>query len=170
MSRYITSLKRAALALVAVVWPQVASAQTFDVQHFKPAPNQQDNYFSLESVRQLAPGQWEAGLLVNYANDPLVLTNASGDRVRSIVSDQLTANVLAAVGILKPWELGVDVPLVLMQKGEIGRQGGTPDASAADFGIGDVHLVSRFALFQADRPDSPGGAAIGVAVAAFLPT
>jgi outer membrane protein OmpA-like peptidoglycan-associated protein len=170
MSRYITCLQRAVLALVALATPQLASAQTFDVQHFKPAPNQQDNYFSLESVRQLAPGQWEAGLLVNYANDPLVLTNGSGDRVRSIVSDQLTGNVLAAIGILKPWELGVDVPIILMQKGEEGTQGGTADISNAGLGVGDVHLVSRFALFQADRPDSPGGAALGLAVAAFLPT
>src|SRR6188768_1420083 len=85
-----------------------AAAQSFDVQQFKPVPSQQDNYFTQHGVRVLAPGQLEAGLLLNYANDPLVVVDSHDDRVGSLVGDQFAGDLLFAIGVLPHLELSLD--------------------------------------------------------------
>jgi outer membrane protein OmpA-like peptidoglycan-associated protein len=160
----------AALALSgAGVGSSTAHAQ-FDVQRFKPSPNQQDEYFTVHSTHTLQAGRYELGLLVDYANDPLVVLNSKGKRAFSLVSSQATANVMAAVGLTDQLEAGLAVPLVLAQSGDAATPAGVPSAPGAGFGIGDLHLVLRYALIQQDTKEDPGGFGLALAADAFLPT
>src|SRR5262245_30909694 len=105
-------MRRAVLVLSLGLWltPRGAAAQTFAVQQFKPVPNQQDNYFTQHGVRVLDPGSFEVGLLLNYANDPLVIVDGNDDRVGSLVGDQLAADAMFAIGAGEKLELSLDLP------------------------------------------------------------
>ena len=116
-------------------FPTAAAQSGFDVQNFTPMPSQQTNYLTVTSARTPRRGTWETGLVLNYANDPLVVVNADGDRVLRIVGDQINADLLGSFAILETLELGVGVPLVLFQQGDLAR---------ADFGAGDLRLIPRW--------------------------
>ena len=142
----------------------------FDAQQFNPMPSQFTNHFGLASAAILERGQWELHLLTNYADDTLVLRNADGERLQSIIEGQLTLNFMGAIGIADILDIGFDVPLIALQNGEeISRI--PADVSAAGFGIGDVRLVPKFQLFNSHDPDeSPGGGAIAFLINGFIPT
>jgi large repetitive protein len=147
-----------------------AHAQGFDVARFKPVPNQQDNYFTLHSTHTLPAWRWEAGLVLDYANDPLVLVDRRGDRRVSLVGDQLTANVLGAIGLTDSLEVGLALPVLLAQDGESFNQVNVPDATGAGFGVGDLRLVGKLVVLQQDTPQDPGGFGLAFALDLQLPT
>src|SRR5688500_6449425 len=99
MTHFKTLAWAALVALIALAHGR-AHAQAFDTQQLRLVPSQQANYFGLHSARTLDAGSLEAGLVLHYANDPLVVVDGSGERVGSIVSDQLVANALFAFGVL----------------------------------------------------------------------
>lgn len=102
----------ASLALASLAVTGVADAKGFAVQQFNPAANQADNGFVLQSARTLTQGAWHIGALTNYADDPLILRNSSGDRVRNIISRQLVSDLHFSLGIIDRLELGVVLPVV----------------------------------------------------------
>jgi large repetitive protein len=157
-------------SLVAHSLAAPAHAQGFDVARFKPVPNQQDNYFTLHSTHTLPAWRWEAGLVLDYANDPLVLVDRRGSRRVSLVGDQVTANVLGAIGLTDELEVGLALPVLLMQDGETFQQLGVPDAPNAGLGIGDLRIVGKLALLQQDTVESPGGFGLALALDLQLPT
>src|SRR5688500_99576 len=107
-----------AAALLCALSQARAHAQAFDTQQLRLVPNQQDNYFGQHSARILPSGGWELGLVLNYANDPLVLIDSDGERAGSIVSDQLFGDALFAIGLFDVLEIGLDVPVLLVQRGD----------------------------------------------------
>ena len=156
--------------LVSLVISSSASAQDgFDVQQFNPMPSQFTNHFSLASGAILERGQWELHLMGNYADDPLVLRSADGDRLQSIVSQQMVLNLMGAIGIADILDIGIDIPLVVLQGGDqISRI--PADASDVSFGIGDIRLVPKFQLFNSHTDDNPGGGAIAFLINGFIPS
>jgi outer membrane protein OmpA-like peptidoglycan-associated protein len=167
-----TNLKTFAYALVVCVGlvPARAQAQSFDTQQLRLVPNQQDNYFGLHSARTLGFGSWEAGLVLSYANDPLVIVDDQDERVGSIVSDLAVADVMFAIGVLDQIELGLDVPLILLQDGDDLPADGGVTAPNAGVGFGDIHLMAKLSLWNRDTKASPGGTAFAIAIDAQLPT
>ena len=97
---------------VAITWgiSGTASAQEtrFDVQNLNPMPSQTTNYFGYSSATVLEHTQWEVGLFVHYAHNPLVLRK-DGERTHSIVSGQLGASLLGSIGLFDIVEIGIDV-------------------------------------------------------------
>jgi len=158
-----------AMAIIAVGGATQAQGR-FDVQQMNPMPSQYTNYFSLASGAVLERGQWELHVMGNYADDPLILRNADGERLQSIVSGQMVVNLTGAFGIADIMDVGFDVPLITLQDGEdIGRI--PADISEAGFGLGDIRLVPKFQLYNShDADDSPGGAAIAFLLNTYLPT
>jgi hypothetical protein len=129
----------------------------FDVQQLHPSPSQTTDYFGVYSGQMMFPGQWTFGVFGNYADDPLVLRQADGDRVegRSIVSDQFTMSILGGIGIADIFELGVAVPLIVSQSGDP-LSSATFDASQAEFSVGDVRVVPKLRLVSSEDPrDQP---------------
>jgi len=159
-----------AAALSCALTDARAHAQPFDSQQLRLVPNQQDNYFGLHSARVLPSGGWEAGLTLNYANDPLVLIDSDGERAGSIVSDQLVGDVLFAVGLFDVLELGLDVPLVLVQRGDGVPSDSTVEGADSSVGLGDLHGMVKLQLWNRDTESSPGGTAFALVVDAQFPT
>ncbi len=144
------------VAIALLLGPRpTAEAQGFDVQQFAPQPAQQHAFLTLASARHAPRNGWEAGFMLGYADDPLVLEDADGERAQRVVGSQLTVDLLGAFAILDVLEIGLDVPLVLSQTGAV-------DAS---FGVGDIRLVPRVQFWERDP-----GFAIGALMDARLPT
>lgn len=159
-------------ALLVTVLAAPAGAQEFDVQTFNPGPSQTTNYLGQRSAEILRGGQWEAGFLLNYASHPLVLRdNLENDRVVDIVSHQMVFNALFAVGIADRLEIGIDVPLILLQNGDdVGVVPGA-DGNQGGFGIGDIRIVPAINLFDQHRKNGgQGGAALTLIGDIYLPT
>ncbi len=159
-------------ALLVTLLGAPASGQQFDVQAFNPGPSQTTNYLGVGSAEILRAQQWEVGLLLNYADHPLVLREAgTNDRVRDIVSGQLTANVLAAVGLFDRLEIGIDIPVILQQNGDVIGELANADGDQGGAGVGDIRVVPTINLFDANRRNGEtGGAALSITSDLYLPT
>ncbi|MBN1944489.1 MAG: OmpA family protein [Bradymonadales bacterium] len=156
------------ILVLSLVGGSAAAQQQFDVQSFHPLPSQQINYFGVASARVMRHTDFELGLLLHFADDPLVLVYGEDDtRLASVVSYQLTADLMAAVGLLDWFELGVAVPLILMQEGEDTTI--VQDAPDAGFGIGDLRFVPRFQLFSTERLQRSGGFTLGLMSNIWVP-
>ncbi|MFT6395757.1 MAG: hypothetical protein ACJAYU_000499 [Bradymonadia bacterium] len=137
-----------ALAMLMPSPVQGQSLEGFDAQNFHPMPSQRNGFFNLSTGRLSPQGSWEAGLFVNYADDPLVL-ELGDDRIARVVKNQLVINLLGAFSITDFLEVGVDVPLIL-------TQGGDDRFEEAGFGIGDLRLVPRVAILGSEVGDRLG--------------
>ena len=155
---------RAGLAalLIGLLLPATSGAQSvegFDAQNFHPMPSQRHAFINLSTGRTANQGDWEAGVFLNLADDPLVL-DLGGERFAEAVHRQLGANLLAAYSILDSLEIGLDLPIVLAQTGD-------DRFESAGFGIGDLRLVPRVGLF---RPNEEDGVAVAFLIDTRLPT
>ena len=108
--------------------------------------------------------------MVNYADDPLVLTNFYDEQVASVVSRQLTGNLVGAVGIADLVEIGVDIPLIFLQEGDEVLYPFNIDAPDAGFGIGDIRIIPKVMLLGPDDLFVPQGPSLALLVDVHLPT
>lgn len=56
-------------------------------------------------------------MLVDWAHDPLVVTNADGSKRSTAVQNQLWFNVGASINLLRRVQLSLNVPLAAYQNG-----------------------------------------------------
>jgi outer membrane protein OmpA-like peptidoglycan-associated protein len=164
------------LALVAALLvPSVASSQGtlsrggFDVQQFRPMPSLRTNYFSQPSSGILGDGEFELGVLVQYADDVLVIRDTAGDAASSIVGQQLWGDILFAYGVGGIFEVGVDLPIILVHDGDDGLAGALRGDGGA--GLGDIRVVPALRILDptADEED-PSGIGLGFMLDTYLPT
>ena len=166
------SFFRLTLVVLASLLATTATAQDgrTDAQRFNPAQSQYLGYFSQPSALVLHGGQWDIGLLVNYADDPLVLENFAGEEVSSLVSAQATANIVGAIGIGDMFQIGVDIPLVLFQEGDEILFPFNLDASDAGFGLGNIRIVPQYMFLGPESLYDPSGIAMSFLVDVSIPT
>jgi hypothetical protein len=106
----------------------------------------------------LVPGGMSAALVGQYQHLPLVLRN--GERRVELVRSRASALLAGSYGVL-PWlELGVQVPVVLWQKGE--DPGPVGLAPLASQGLGTPVLQARFGLLS-QRDERPVDLALDLA-------
>jgi outer membrane protein OmpA-like peptidoglycan-associated protein len=159
------------VALLLIVWTTDASAQDrFDIQLFNPAPGQFSGFLGTPSGRALQGGRYEVGFLTHLATNPLVLTTALGDRVSSPVSSVVTLDVLGAIGVGDWFELGLDIPLIVSQSGDVVTEVANADVSDAGFGLGDIRVIPKVVLLGPDDRVSPSGFALSLLLDTRLPT
>ncbi len=118
-----------------------AAAEGLPLDRFEPAPVG-DRMFGVPSpfvAGHLTP---HAGLLLDYAHNPLVLRNAGDENLGSIVSSQLFLHVNAAFALWNRVQLNVNVPIALVQAGESAGAFRSP----SDTQIGDVRAGLRVRL------------------------
>lgn len=145
-----------------------ASAQDgFDVQLFRPMPGQTVNHFTVSSALILEHLDWEIGVLANFADDPLVLRSDSDERLVNVVEHQLALDVMLAIGFFDRLELGVDLPIVLLQESQDAPQIAYTATEGA--GVGDLRIVPRLLLFSTESDDDPWGASLGLLASFFVP-
>ncbi len=130
----------------------VASAQV-DAERFKPAVTH-DGFVTAEgsAVRPTAD-PFELALFANYARDPLIVVDDSGDKVGAFVEGRMGFDVIASMTLVGPLAVGVDMPLYALQSGD-----GDPSSA----GLGKLRVVPKIA--DPRRPRERGfGACDGAA-------
>jgi outer membrane protein OmpA-like peptidoglycan-associated protein len=169
------SLVAATLATLLLVAPgarHVQAQERFDPQLFHPSLSQRSNAAGVSSADLLSSGAFELGLLAHYDARPLVVRSVDGSRLYSIIDRQASLHLLGSVGLFDRLELGLDIPVILMQRGDTiptlpNFNLGASDAGA---GPGDVRLGLKLRLFNTHTEDSPGGAAMALVLEGFFPT
>jgi outer membrane protein OmpA-like peptidoglycan-associated protein len=138
-----------------------ARAEGFDGQRYLPAAGAAGG-FAVE--RTLVPHHldWGVGLFLHYADDAVVIEDADGDVVAEPLSQALTFDLVASIGLFDVAELALHLPIALVHDGEPGVVGG--EAFAAEAGVGDLRVVPKLSLV---RTRSFGA---GVALPIRLPT
>ena len=97
---------------------------------------------------------FQAGLILNYALNPLVLRDDSGAVVSPIVGHRLTGDALFTIGLFDYVSVGVDLPLTLLQLGgdvpaNLQEAVGVANGLAG-VGIGDLRLIPKFRVLRED--------------------
>lgn len=167
VSRFATVAAVSAAVVISHAAPAVADG--FDLQQFQPMPDLRQNFFSTSSADVAHHMNWSAFMLFNYANAPLVLVDENKSAIDSVVASQGTLHLLGSVALLDRFELGIDVPLVILQgAGEIALD--TISAQDASFGIGDLRLVPKAQLLKTRSHENAQGIALALLVDLHLPT
>jgi outer membrane protein OmpA-like peptidoglycan-associated protein len=156
----------ASLALVGLAG---TTASAFELQQMRPAPARSVDYFGVQSARILGAGDFGVHLLFNYADDPLVVRDPSGDEIGAIVGSQGVAHLTGAVGIANRLEIGIDVPLIVLQTGGQVDPFAEADGNGS-FGIGNIRLVPSLLFFDTSEEGEKTGVALGLTLDLSLPT
>ena len=169
-TRRMNSATLIAAILLSLPTSNAIAQDGFDAQAFSPMPSQFENYLSVSSGGVLPQTGWEAGLFLNYADDPVVLFR-DGEPLANLVDSMMTANLLGAYGIHELFEIGVDVPLVVLQSGETSTLLPEVGNSEVGFGIGDIRLVPKVRLLAPEGyEDEPEGIWLAFLLDTRLPT
>ena len=147
-----------------------AAEPRLDIQRFKPAPSFFDDYLTGASARTHGTGGFTLGVMLDYADDPLVVAGTDDERLGAIVGDQLTASIAGAVGLTDRLDLGLVVPFILRQEGDLIRRLPDADAPTAGAGFGDVRLIPKLRLLGDTSDGRARGLWLAVLVDVSLPT
>lgn len=133
---------------------QVAPLENFSVHRFTPAPGA-ENYLSVDGAATPGHLAVSAGLLIDYAHQPLSLYEVSGTnadnyeigKAHHIVSMLITGNLMGALTISDRVQIGLVVPLVYTSGDSWNaiRPGSGPIniAGGSAFALGDVRLSGK---------------------------
>ncbi len=146
----------------------VFAADGFDIQQFQPMPNLKQNYFGTSSAEVAPHMHWSAFMLMNYANNPLVLLNDADERVDSVIASQATLHLLGSLSLFNLLEIGLDLPLIVYQDG--GSTLPTLNLAEAGFGVGDLRLVPKIQIFTTRTSPYSSGIALAAMADLHLPT
>ena len=159
-----TSIFVAFLCLAGVHLPPPArAAEPFEAELFEPLPSQGINHLQVGASRVLAHLRPSFGLILHYQTDPYSISNEDGDIVTDLISDRVTTEVWAALGLFDFLEIGLVMPVILAQSGDdlgvIGLSGSVDGAA-----LRDLRIVPKLQLVRA------GGFGLGVLGQIFVPT
>ncbi len=152
-----------AVLLISTSFSQIARAQGFDTEIFKPGTSS-TSYLSQESASVLPAWTVNLGASLNIVSEPLVLRDPdTGDALMNgvVVSGRRGAYLTAAIGLFDRLEVGVALPMVLSQDGQGDLLQNSPDLNSAS--LGDVRLTAKAGLF------CKGNMRLAASIAATLP-
>ncbi len=137
------------LVAIAALAPLLCAA-TGDVSRFRPPPAH-DGLLGVEGAPVLYPLQYAAGATLSYARNPVVWRYQDGT-YEPVVGQQLGLDLSFAIGLLPLFDLGVVVPVTLLQRGPKSSLRGLDAVeqvtSVGGTLMGDVRLQPRLALMQ----------------------
>jgi len=146
---------------------EVEAQEGFDAQRFHPQPSRSTGFLQVRSARTVGRHAFNLGLWVDAFDDPLVIGNAQGQRLASVVDRRVDGHLLGAFGFTDWLELGLDVPLVLYQSGDEVPGADLPGDDAAA-GLANIRLVPRVEIISQDEDNL--GLGIGAYLDLSLPT
>ncbi len=157
------------LSLGRIARAQNASAQTFNLQLFRPAVDSK-GFVTVNASQVLGHLDWSLGLVGTWAHDVLDLTGPNKSRFD--VSNLITPQLQVALGLFKYFEIGVSLPIHIMS-GSRGPSYTSPDdghfSSGLTFGaqyVGDIGIHLKGRLLNSSR--YPIG--IGVLASIYAPS
>ena len=90
---------------------------SLDLRGFYP-PSDPKGALYLEPATTPGPGNWDVGVWGSYALSPIVLNDASGAEVATVIEHQVSVDYFASLGIGKRLALVLTVPTVVYQSGD----------------------------------------------------
>jgi len=143
-----------------------AQEGSLPVQQFAPAPGGDNNFVTVQGASVLPSFKPAAGIYLNYAHDPLVLRRIDSGEQVSLVEHHLQLNLIAALGILDVFEIGLSIPLTLYQtQGAENPDVGVPPRDLEAFTTGDIRLYPKLSIL-----DDPQGFGLAFLALISLPT
>lgn len=109
----------------------------------------------------LAPQRVRIGLFGHYLKDGLILTSGT-TRVGAVVGNRVTGHIVAHYGVSEYFDVGLQLPMVLMQNGDDLTSKGL--SAVETTGLGAPSLQGRFALFRQGRASDPMDLAFSLGV------
>jgi outer membrane protein OmpA-like peptidoglycan-associated protein len=161
-------LRRIAPALLVLALSQEhALAQDREgmrIDRFRPPPSTRDGV-GIELAPTLGHLTPSFGLLIDYANQPLVVRSGRSAAAGAIVSHRIVAHVLAALGVTDRLQFHLRIPVVF-------QVGDRPTISGVSFGAPDVATLADMSLGGAVRllGDAPEDFHLGVMAEALIPS
>ncbi|HUS31272.1 MAG TPA: OmpA family protein [Kofleriaceae bacterium] len=162
----------AALTLAALVLvPTTSHAQVvesdFSTERFQLASDR-EGILDVESGSVRKHLQIDLAMWLGYANDPLILNRTDNGtmHVGSLVSNQVSGELVGSVGILNRAQVALAVPLIFAQTDSIPSGGATPTAPAGSFALGDLRLIPKYRLL----PQSDFGVDLSFYISLTFPT
>ncbi|MBL8957334.1 MAG: OmpA family protein [Myxococcaceae bacterium] len=149
-----------------MVLPQLAAAQLaappqIELERLTLNPSAKGGMLvgggDLLSQRQLRVSLW-----AHYEHDPLVFRDAQGARLTTVVGSRVTAHLVAAYGITRWLEVGLQLPVVLWQGGSKGLDV-LGVSSVPTTALGTPYLQARLGFLSEER-----GAPIDLALTAMV--
>ncbi len=146
----------------------VAQAQSnagFALDRFRPAPTTEDG-LALSLPRTLGHLRAGASLTLDYAHQPLVLSEKGQSADGAIVKHRFMGHLVAALGIGERLELFVHAPILLTQKGNQPSVAGIGFPDPKNVAFGDLSLGGSVRLLGEDLDAFQ----VGVQAAITLPS
>ena len=115
------------------------------------------------------PWQWNLGLWGSYAQDPVVLRNAStGAALAYPLEHAVGLDVVASVGLGSRAAVGIDLPMSLWQEGS--RPSGASRGTFHTTALGDLAIAGKVAIVSNDRQGLRAGLGLGAVATVTVPT
>ena len=131
----------AVLALTLLFAADLSADFAIDGNRFKTDPFA-DGFITVYGSEGLEEGLLGLDLILNYQHEPIVV---SGSKEKNkVIANQLAADISFFYSIVKWFDLGVSLPVILFENGD----GWNKDDTLAKAGVGDLRLVPRFQLFS----------------------
>ncbi len=118
-------------------------------------------YLNTYSTRMLGKYKWTVGTTIDVAHRPIELVGPSGGRVSGILEDLLMMHLLGAFGITDWVQIGIDVPIALLDR-TIDTVTGNAEVQIR---FSDIRLEGKFRLLDPDDPRYKGW---GIAAIPFI--
>ena len=143
-----------------------AQEGSLPVQQFAPAPGGDNNFVTVQGTGVLPSFMPAAGIYLNYAHNPLVLRRIQSGEEVSLVEHHLQLDLIAAMGILDIFEIGLSIPLTLYQtQGASDPAAGLQPAKLDSFTTGDIRLYPKVSIIH-----DPDGFGLAFLALLTLPT
>lgn len=126
--------------------PAAAQVQGFDVQNFKPTPGPRDLVIVPQS-QPLSHLSGAVGAYLSFAFDPLVLLDQNEQRTLDVVKNRLQLDLMGALGVKDFMEIGLVMPIILLQQSGNLEQLGT-EGQIQSTVLGDLALLAKFTFLR----------------------
>ena len=157
--------------LAGALLPRAAAAApaTFTIERFEPLPSPGLNLLGVSTSRLLASGRASIGAQLHFARGSLtvVRTDPAEGLTATLVDDRAVVDLMASLGLLGHFELGVALPVVLHQDGGPLTLLGHPGATVSGTSLGDLRVVTKLRFWY---PEDAGGFGLHLLLPVAFPT
>ena len=141
--KFISGFQKGILFVTLILVSFAVTAITIDTDKLKFSPFE-DGYFSAYGAEGLEKGLFSVKFNMKFQPDLLASYDAQGNKVRSIVGNQLLADLALSYSVVKWFDAALVLPIVVWQGGD----GWDDSDSLPSSGIGDIRLVPRFQVLN----------------------
>ncbi|MEZ4265362.1 MAG: OmpA family protein [Myxococcota bacterium] len=177
MHRFAVSLTAIAAVLATLLPSTSATANPkINTQIFRPSSHPGD-LFTVLSSGVPASKYWSVSGLLVYGKNPLVFIDKTGGVTTrdEVIQDQLTLDLTGSFSIAGWLDLGVGIPIHVINKGETGgfaSRAGTPDGidagAISSTAFGDIRISPKLRIIN--RKEGEGGFGLAIDLLTVLPT